>query len=88
MSSDGGKPWPTLRSDEEAEKWLEEADLSEYDWDAGEIVQYEFEEKNARVNMRLPESQLNAIKAEAAKRGVKYQRFMRELLERGMQSLR
>jgi predicted DNA binding CopG/RHH family protein len=38
--------------------------------------------------MRMPESQLEAIKAEAKKRGVKYQRFMRELLDRGMQTLR
>ena len=30
------KQWPTLKRDEEAEKFVEEADLSEYDWSANE----------------------------------------------------
>jgi len=82
------KPWPKPNSDAEAEKFVAEADLSEYNWTAMKSVRYEFEDKGARVNMRMPESQLMAIKEEAEKRGMKYQRFMRELLERGMQSLR
>ena len=81
------KPWPTLASDKEAEEFVEKADLSEFDWNAAEPVRYEFEDKSARVTMRIPESQLEDIKAEAARRGVKYQRFMRELMERGMRSL-
>lgn len=81
------KPWPSLPTDEAAEKFVAEADLSEYDWSAAEPVRYEFEDKSARVTMRIPESQLETIKAEAARRGVKYQRFMRELMERGMRSL-
>lgn len=82
------KPWPTLSSDDAAEAFVAEADLSEYDWSLAEPVRYEFEDKSARLNMRLPESQLAAIKAEAEKRGIKYQRFVRELLDRGMQTLR
>ncbi len=42
----------------------------------------------ARLNMRLPESQLATVKAEAGKRDMKYWRFIRELLDRGMQTLR
>lgn len=81
------KQWPTLPTDEAAEDFVATADLSEYDWSAAEPVRYEFEDKSARVTMRIPESQLDDIKAEAAKRGVKYQRFMRELMERGLQTL-
>lgn len=81
------KPWPTLPSDEAADAFVEQADLSEYDWDAVEAASYEFEDKSARVTMRIPESQLDDIKAEAARRGIKYQRFMRELMEKGMRSL-
>lgn len=81
------KQWPTLPTDEAAEEFVATADLSEYDWSAAEPVRYEFEDKSARVTMRIPESQLDDIKAEAAKRGVKYQRFMRELMERGLQTL-
>jgi len=81
------KKWPTLPTDEAAEDFVAKADMSEYDWSAAEPVHYEFEDKSARVTMRISEGQLDAIKAEAAKRGVKYQRFMRELIERGMHTL-
>jgi len=81
------KPWPTLLTDEEAEMFISTADLSEYDWSVAEPVHYEFEDKSARVTMRLPERQLENIRIEAAKRGIKYQRFMRELMERGLRSL-
>jgi predicted DNA binding CopG/RHH family protein len=81
------KPWPTLLTDEAAEEFVATADLSEFDWSAAEPVRYEFEDKAARVTMRIPERQLETIKAEAARRGVKYQRFMRELMERGLRSL-
>ncbi len=38
--------------------------------------------------MRLPERPLAAIKAAAEKRGMKYQRFIRELIDRGLQTLK
>ncbi len=81
------KAWPSLPTDEAAETFVAEADLSQFDWSRAEPVTHEFESKDARVNMRMPQSQLAAIKAEADKRGIRYQRFMRELLERGMQTL-
>lgn len=81
------KPWPILKTDEAVDDFVATADLSEYDWGELEPVRYEFEDKSARVTMRIPESQLEHIKAEATKRGVKYQRFMRELMERGMRTL-
>jgi len=82
------KSWPSLPTDEAAEKFVEEADLSKYDWSLAEPVNHEFAQKSARVNMRMPEKQLAEIKAEAEKRGMKYQRFIRELLDRGMATLR
>jgi len=81
------KPWPSLPSDEAAEEFVANADLTDFDWSAAEPFSYEFADKSARVTMRMPESQLEVIKAEAQKRGVKYQRFMRELMDRGLQSL-
>ena len=81
------KPWPTLPTDEAVDEFVGTADLSEYDWGELEPVRYEFEDKSARVTLRLPESQLAHIKSEAEKRGMKYQKFMRELMNRGMQSL-
>ena len=74
------KKIPTFRSDEEAEEFVATADLSEYDL-AGVPVRFEFQPKSARVNMRLPESLLESVKARASKRGIPYQRFIREALE-------
>ncbi|MCB1456417.1 MAG: hypothetical protein KDJ51_09455 [Nitratireductor sp.] len=82
------KPWPTLASDDAAEEFVAQSDLSRFDWSMAEPVRHEFEDKSARVTMRMPESQLESIKQEAARRGVKYQRFMRELMDRGMKTLR
>lgn len=76
------KKFPRLRSDEEAEAFLENADLSEYDFSQFKPMRFEFENKSARVNMRLPESLLEAVKKRAEKRGIPYQRFIREALER------
>jgi len=44
----------------------------------------EFEKKAARVNMRLPKPLLDAVKKRARRRGVPYQRFIREALERAL----
>ncbi len=78
------KKWPVLRSDEEAERFVEEADLTEYDF--GEMVpmHFEFAPKDERVNMRLPGDLLAAVKAKAKARGLPYQRFIREVLERAV----
>jgi predicted DNA binding CopG/RHH family protein len=78
---------PIMTTDEEAEAFLDQ-DLSDLDFSQFKPYRFEFENKTARVNMRLPEGQLAAVKAEASKRGIPYQRFMRELLERGLQNLK
>lgn len=79
-----GKPWPSLRSDEAAERFVAEADLSEYDFSQFEPVRHEFEDKSARVTMRMSEGLLERTKAAAEKRGVPYQRFIREAIEKAL----
>ncbi len=81
------KNLPRLKTDKEAEDFVENADLSDYDLSGFKPVNFEFENKSATISMRLPESQLAAVKAEAKKRGMPYQRFMREMIQRGMQAL-
>jgi predicted DNA binding CopG/RHH family protein len=76
-----------MTTDEEAEAFLEQ-DLSDLDFSQFKPYRFEFENKTARVNMRLPERQLATLKAEAKKRGIPYQRLMRELLERGLDDLK
>ena len=75
------KKLPKLRSDKEAEAFVANSDLTEYDLSGGEIVRFEFQPKSERVNMRLPRPLLEAVKATAAKAGVPYQRFIRQALE-------
>jgi predicted DNA binding CopG/RHH family protein len=74
---------PRLRTDEEAEAFLEQ-DLSDLDFSQFKPVRFEFEKKAARVNMRLPEPLLAAVKERAKARGIPYQRFIREALEQAV----
>tara|TARA_R110000751_G_scaffold272764_1_gene373070 strand:- start:88210 stop:88425 length:216 start_codon:yes stop_codon:yes gene_type:complete len=63
------------------------ANLAEFDLSGFKPMNFEFENKSAAISLRLPQSQLDAVKAEAKKRGIPYQRFMRELIQRGMSAL-
>ena len=74
---------PRLRSDREAEQFLDQ-DLSDLDFSQFKPVRFEFERKDARVNMRLPETLLDAVKKRAHARRIPYQRFIREALERAV----
>lgn len=71
---------PRLTTDAQAEAFLDQ-DLSDLDFDQFKPMGFEFERKAARVNMRLPQPLLDAVKTRAAARGVPYQRYIREALE-------
>jgi predicted DNA binding CopG/RHH family protein len=75
------KKLPKLQTDEEAEEFVATADLTEYDLSGFRSMLFEFQPKSERVNMRLPKPLLDAVKASAAKAGVPYQRFIRQVLE-------
>ncbi len=74
---------PAMTTDEEAEAFLDQ-DLSTLDYSQFKPVTWEAEPKSARVNMRLPEALIRAVKARAAERGIPYQRLIREALERAV----
>ncbi|HLJ14811.1 MAG TPA: BrnA antitoxin family protein [Bryobacteraceae bacterium] len=76
-----GKKYIRPISTKEAETFVDTADLTEYDFSSAKTVRFEFEKKEARVNMRLPEPLLEAVKDSARARGIPYQRFIREALE-------
>jgi len=83
-NKDDLKDLPPLRSDEDAERFVDEADLSAYDLSGFQPVRFEFEEKSAQVNMRMSQRLLDAIKAQAKARGIPYQRYIRETLEQAL----
>jgi predicted DNA binding CopG/RHH family protein len=72
---------PSLRSDEAAEAFVAEADLTQYDLSGFRPMRFEIEPKSAALNMRLPASLLAALKAKAKAKGVPYTRYVRMLLE-------
>ena len=77
------KTVPLMTTDEEAEAFLAQ-DLSALDPAQFRPLTWETAPKSARINMRIPEALLAAIKAKAAARGIPYQRLIRELLEGGV----
>ncbi len=75
------KPMPSLKSDVEGENFVENADLATYDLSGFKPMHFEFEPKSAALNMRLPQSLLDALKAKAQAKGIPYTRYVRLLLE-------
>jgi predicted DNA binding CopG/RHH family protein len=79
------KKLPTLKSDIEAEAFVETADLSEYDLSEMVPIRFEMKRKDKAVNLRLPEQLLEAVKSRAQRAGMPYQRYIRLALERALQ---
>jgi len=75
------KSFPVLKTDKEAEDFVRNADLSEYDFSGFKPMKFEFANKTARINMRLPENLLERIKIIAEQRDIPYTRFIRQILE-------
>jgi predicted DNA binding CopG/RHH family protein len=76
-----GKTMPSLKNDEDAESFVETADLSEYDLSGFKTMRFEFEPKTAALNMRLPQNLLDALRTKAREKGIPYTRYVRLLLE-------
>ena len=71
-------------SDKEAEDFVDNADLTQFDLSGFKPAKFEFMPKSERVNMRFPTELLNAIRAKAAAQGMPYQKFIRAALERAV----
>jgi predicted DNA binding CopG/RHH family protein len=83
MSENGGRKVPKFKTDEEAEAFLMQ-DLSDLDFSQFKQHHFEFEKKEAQVNMRVPESLLDAVKVRAKEKGIPYTRFIRMLMEQAV----
>jgi predicted DNA binding CopG/RHH family protein len=75
------KKIPAFKSDEDAERFVDKADLSDYDLSGLKPVRFEFEKKSAQLNVRVPKALLDAVKRRSARRGIPYTRFIREAVE-------
>ena len=81
MPDSGGRKVPHFKTDEEAEAFLMQ-DLSDLDLSQFKRRHFEFEKKEAQVNMRIPESLLKQVKQKAEANGMPYTRYIRMLMER------
>ena len=75
------KKLPVFKTDGEAENFLDQ-DLSDYiSAENFAPFQFEFKPKQKSVNLRISEELLNAVRAVAHRRGIPYQRYIRQALE-------
>ena len=72
---------PRTKSDEEAEAFLAE-DVPDLDFSQFKRMHFEFEKKEAQLNMRVPQPLLDAVKRRAKAQGLPYTRYIRLLLQR------
>lgn len=79
--NNNSKQMPSLRSDADADEFVEEADLSQYDLSGFQPMRFEIEPKDGALNMRIPVGLLEAVKAKAKAKGIPYTRYVRMLLE-------
>lgn len=81
MSKPKLKQFPTFRTDEEAEHFVDTADLSEYDFSG--FVPMDID-KLLGMSVAVPQDLIEALKAKARERGIAYDRLIREALERSV----
>ncbi len=75
------KKFPVLKTDEEAEAFLEQ-DLTDYiSAENFAPYRYEFRPKEKSVNLRISEGLLDAVRSRAQTEGIPYQRYIRQALE-------
>jgi len=76
---------PNFKTDQEAEDFLDQDLTAFLEPETFTKVSFEFMPKTQNVNLRMSESLLTAIKAQAAKEGIPYQKYIRLTLERAIQ---
>lgn len=76
-----------LKTDQAAIDEVANIDLSEYDLSNFKPMRFEFQKKSARLELRIPEEQLDELKELAEEKGIPHTRLVRFFIERGMQAL-
>lgn len=84
-----GKPLPALKTDEDARRFVDTADLSEYDLSGFRpLSSFAFaQKKDARLEMRISQDELDVLKSEAKRRGIPHSRLARMMIEQGLRAL-
>lgn len=78
------KKAPKLKSDKEAEDFLDR-DLTDYiDPSRAQRVTFEFLPKTEKVNLRFPPELLTEVRKKAARKGMSYQKYIRQAVEESL----
>jgi len=78
------KKFPKFKTDAEAEAFVETADLSKYDFSDMVPMRFELRRKDKSISLRLPERLLDAVRVNAKRVGIPYQRFIRLAIEKAL----
>lgn len=84
---DEKKALPVHMTDKDAEAFTDTADLSEYDLAGFKPVAFQMKKKDARLEMRISQSDLDVLKSEARRRGIPHSRLARTIIEQGLKHL-
>ncbi len=78
------KKVPKLKSDKEAEKFLDR-DLTDYlDLKNFQRVSFEFQPKTKKISIRVSEELLEAVKKKAKRQKISYQKYIRKAVEESL----
>ena len=75
------KKFPDWKTEEEADAWLQSADLTEYDLSDLKPVTFELAPKDAAMSLRLPANLARALKARSKQTNIPVQRLIRAAIE-------
>lgn len=78
------KKTPKFKSDKDAADFLEQ-DLTDYiDPRKDQRVTFEFLPKTEKVNLRFPPELLTEVRKKAARKGMSYQKYIRQAVEESL----
>ncbi|PIT68279.1 CopG family antitoxin [Bartonella tribocorum] len=80
------KQIPVFKTDEEAEIFIDTANLADYDLTGFKPVYFEFLPKEASINIRLPQALMKALKEKAKNQAIPYTRYVRHLIEKDLRT--
>jgi predicted DNA binding CopG/RHH family protein len=75
------KKLPIWSTEEKADEWLTNADLSESDFSDAKVMTFELAPKNTAISLRLPADLLAAIKLRSVETHIPMQRLIRAAIE-------
>lgn len=79
------KKLPKFKTDKDAEAFVGQAHLADYDFSSMVPVRFELRRKDAAISLRLPRKLLDVVRVRARRDGIPYQRFIRLAIEKAVE---